>query len=141
MPLVEVQRFARADLRANPDALFVFGDNLVGRGFGGQAREARGEPNAVGIVTKRWPSMGALGFLCDDDLESVHLLWREAFGRINSHLLAGGVVVWPADGVGTGRAELATRAPELWRELNLFVAGMRATAQAAVDIKGAKKPA
>jgi redox-sensitive bicupin YhaK (pirin superfamily) len=30
--------------------LFVFGDNLRRTGFGGQAAEMRGEPNAVGIA-------------------------------------------------------------------------------------------
>ena len=50
------ERITRADLRANPDTLYVFGDNMRRRGMGGQAAEMRGEPNAVGIPTKWRPS-------------------------------------------------------------------------------------
>ena len=130
MPIIQVRRYSRADLRANPDRLFAFGDNLERRGLGGQAREARGEANAVGIVTKRSPRMDPDAFLTDADLELMARLWRELFGRLNDHLFAGGVVVWPADGVGTGRAELRTRAPALWRELRLFIVAMETTAAA-----------
>jgi hypothetical protein len=140
MPLIELQFFDRAVIRANPEWLFAYGDNLAGRGFGGQAKEARGEPNAVGIVTKRAPSMVDSAFLGDGDLRAVRYLWRQAFDRLNAHLFAGGVVVWPASGVGTGRAELKTRAPELWRELQLFVAGMKAVAYVAADADAQKKP-
>jgi len=129
MPLKEVQRYDRELIRANPEWLFVFGDNLGGSGFGGQAREARGEPNAVGIVTKRAPSMADSAFLCDGDLALARYYWRPAFDRLNAHLFAGGVVVWPADGIGTGLADLETRAPALWRELQLFIAGMRSVAE------------
>jgi hypothetical protein len=126
MPITNASRYRRADLRSNPDWLFAFGDNLARRGHGGQAREARGEPNAVGIVTKRSPSMAPGAFLSDDDLAAVFYLWRGAFQRLNGHLLAGGTVVWPSDGIGTGLAELPTRAPALWRELQVFIAAMEA---------------
>jgi hypothetical protein len=45
----------RRDLRANPESLYLFGDNTKRVGIGGQAREMRGEPNAVGIATKNAP--------------------------------------------------------------------------------------
>ncbi|KKL05458.1 hypothetical protein LCGC14_2605850, partial [marine sediment metagenome] len=47
----------RQMLRDEPDTLFVFGDNMQRRGLGGQAFAMRGEPNAVGIPTKIFPSM------------------------------------------------------------------------------------
>lgn len=50
------ERVTRADVRANPDKIFIFGDNLAGRGFGGQAKEMRGEENAVGVPTKKLPT-------------------------------------------------------------------------------------
>ena len=43
-------------LRSMPEKIFVFGDNLLQRGTKGQAA-IRGEPNAVGVPTKRAPSM------------------------------------------------------------------------------------
>jgi hypothetical protein len=42
-------------LRENPDHIFVFGDNLIGKGKKGGAIH-RDEPNAYGFVTKKRPS-------------------------------------------------------------------------------------
>lgn len=42
-------------LRENPDHIFVFGDNKIGRGKKGAAIH-RDEPNAYGFVTKKRPS-------------------------------------------------------------------------------------
>ena len=57
MPLVHQKLILNADLRANPDVLYLFGDNVLRVGFGGQAKEIRGEPNAVGVRTKHRPNM------------------------------------------------------------------------------------
>ncbi len=43
----------REDVRAEPDKIFLFGDNLKESGYGGQAKEMRGEANARGIPTKK----------------------------------------------------------------------------------------
>lgn len=111
MPVTRIKRYTRADLRGNPHALHVFGDNLCQAGYGGQARECRGEPNAVGIPTKRQPSMDDSAFLTDSDLPIVRPIIQAAFRRLAAHLAAGGTVVLPADGVGTGLAQLHKRAP------------------------------
>jgi hypothetical protein len=42
-------------LRANPNHIFVFGDNLLRKGKGGAA-ELRDEPNARGFITKKAPN-------------------------------------------------------------------------------------
>jgi hypothetical protein len=42
-------------LRDNPDHIFVFGDNKIGRGKKGAAIH-RDEPNAYGFVTKKYPN-------------------------------------------------------------------------------------
>lgn len=105
--IVIVHRYNRAMIQRNPNTLFVFGDNLARRGFGGQAAEARGEPNVVGIVTKMSPSR----YLTDDDVDAVRDAIVQAFHKLRNHLLAGGRVAWPADGVGTGLADLQNRAP------------------------------
>lgn len=108
------KRITRQMLRDEPNTLFVFGDNLVRRGFGGQAREMRGEPNAVGIPTKARPSMETSAFLHDRDLEKWLSVCRAEFNRLLSH---DGPIVWPADGIGTGLAQLRDRAPAIWAEL------------------------
>ncbi len=42
-------------LDANPNCYFIFGDNTEGRGYGGAAK-LRDHSNAIGFVTKRFPS-------------------------------------------------------------------------------------
>lgn len=103
----------RAMLKAEPKTLFVFGDNVLRRGYGGQAAEMRGMPNAVGIPTKWAPSMHEDAFFADRDFSRVFdLIWPK-FQRLAHHLEKGGDVVWPEDGIGTGRAQLKTRAPAI----------------------------
>jgi len=109
--LVEIYR---NNLRRDPDTLFVFGDNMVERGLGGQAKEMRGEPNAVGIPTKLFPSMTEQAFFRDSDFNRAKPKIDAAFVRLFVHAANGGDVVWPAAGVGTGLAELEKRAPKIW---------------------------
>lgn len=104
----------RSDLRSNPSTLFVFGDNMKERGLGGQAREMRGEPNAVGIPTKWGPTMNEDAFFIDSDFPAVKGIIDERFDRLAYQLHRGGHVVWPSSGIGTGLAELQKRAPRIW---------------------------
>lgn len=116
MPLRRVQWITRKLVRDNPDTLFVFGDNMlrVGKGHNaGQAREMRGEPNAVGIVTKWRPSMEEDAFFIDDHLSLVRESIEGTFQRLADHLERGSEVVWPEGGIGSGRAQLSTRAPAI----------------------------
>ena len=117
MPLIRQEFIRRDDLRQNRDRLYVFGDNYAQSGAGGQARECRGEPNAVGIPTKRTPSMDAAAFLTNEDLDE----WRRrsfpAFNRLENALACGWTVVVPSDGVGTGLARLAQFAPAIDAEI------------------------
>lgn len=118
MPVEYVARYSREEIRANPRALYVFGDNFAERGLGGQAADARGEPNAVGIATKRAPSLVESAFLTDADLPRLQDHVAPALHRLREHLAAGGtVVVMPADGIGTGLARMPDRAPACWRWL------------------------
>lgn len=111
----------RAMLRAEPKALFVFGDNLIRRGLGGQAKEMRGEPNAIGIPTKRFPTMEKDAFLKDKDL--AEWLERSAFnmGLLVAHE---GKIVWPCAGIGTGLAQLKQHAPMIWRAIERLRKGL-----------------
>jgi hypothetical protein len=67
--MIEFAEFiTRASCRANPDKTFLFGDNAIHAGFGGQAaKEMRGEPNAIGIPTKFYPNMRDDSFFTDKD--------------------------------------------------------------------------
>lgn len=118
--MIRVERYVtRPQLQANPSALFVFGDNMRERGLGGQAKEMRGEPNAVGIPTKWAPSNAEIGFFCNSDLAACRGLIDERFAKLRRHLNAGGEVVWPEAGIGTGLADLKSRAPRVWEYIEI----------------------
>ena len=108
-----VERYWRQMIRANPQVLFVFGDNLARTGFGGQAREARGELNAVGIPTKISP----YEYLTDDNFYDAKQPIVIAFVTLAQHLRHGYDVVWPLHGVGTGLARLSETAPQVFNSL------------------------
>lgn len=102
----------RSDLRNNPDVYFLFGDNTIRKGMGGQAGAMRGEPNAIGVATKMTPTSGSNAYFSDSDLTSncriIATDMRAAFRRRDE----GHLIVCPADGLGTGLSELPERAPQ-----------------------------
>lgn len=121
MPLIYVEHYTRAAVQDDRNVLWMFGDNLAQRGKGrgaGQAEACRDEPNAIGIPTKRAPSMREDAFLTDADLNRVKAVAIPRFQRAAAHLNAGGTVVLPSGGIGTGRAQLSRRAPAVaaWLE-------------------------
>ena len=67
----------RDKIKENPDVLYLFGDNLLRKGLGGQAKEMRGEPNTLGIVSKKYPSNDISSFYTDEDFYP----WLEVFRR------------------------------------------------------------
>lgn len=105
---------SRKHIKANPDTLFLFGDNDAREGFGGQAKEMRGEPNSVGIRTKSLPSMGTDAFWTDATLDENIKKIDEDFERVEAHK---GKVVIPSKGLGTGLSELAKKAPKTFAYL------------------------
>jgi hypothetical protein len=99
--------------RKNPDSVFIFGDNLVGRGCGGQA-QIRFEPNAYGIPTKKFPSMSEDSFFSDNEFEENIKHISDALNNIPTQF---STIVFPEDGLGTGLAELPKRAPRTYKWL------------------------
>jgi len=120
MPIRYQKWITREDLKTNPNTLYVFGDNTQRYGLGGQAKEMRGEPNAVGIPTKVSP------MVCFRDSQFFIFLVasRSEFLRLTQHLNSGGEVVWPADGIGTGLADLQNQAPTIHAFLDGYVQGL-----------------
>ena len=113
MPLIYQKQITADDLRANPDVLYLFGDNGTRLGLGGQARIMRGKRNTQGILTKWKPRMEEGAFLSDDDFSMATYVIDGDFRRPRQQIQAGGVVVCPLDGLGTGLADLPTRAPRI----------------------------
>lgn len=116
MPVIYQKMIRRQDLQENPDVLYVFGDNAERQGLGGQAKEMRGEHNAVGIRTKRAPNNRPSAFFSEDpdDVAEQNAWIAEDFEAIYEHLDQGGTVVVPADGVGSGLSRLKEVSPSSW---------------------------
>ena len=108
MPVYRQKMIYRKDLRSNPDVLYIFGDNLARTGLGGQAKEMRGEPNAVGIVTKVSPKI----YMSDKYIDQAIIELDKDLKRISNHLKQGGKVIFPSDGIGTGLAKLQEKCPK-----------------------------
>jgi len=115
----------RQYVRENPDKIFVFGDNLEERGFGGQAREFRGEFNSVGIPTKRSPSMSESSFFSDKDFDELKPILDEKFFIIEVWKRTGLTVVVPKNGIGTGLAELDKGAPRIFSYIKSNLDGIQ----------------
>ena len=127
MPLIFQSFICRADLKHNPWTLYVFGDNLKRVGSGGQAREMRGEPNAIGLPTKRSPG----SYLCDIDLPEIKRVNRKSEELLHHKLFVErGAVVWPLKGIGTGLAQLYTHAPTIMQYYADFLQKLEASIRA-----------
>lgn len=120
MPIIYQSRVYRTDLRANQSALYVFGDNAQRYGMAGQAKEMRGEPNAVGIATKWSPTMQEDAFFSDDRFEEQREIMAKDLCRVIHALNYGRVVVWPLDDIGTGLSALPGKSPKTWAWFNKF---------------------
>ena len=104
----------RADLRANPDTLYVFGDNEQRVGNGGQAGEMRGEPNAIGVATLSFEHPWG-----DHDFLHQAAVIDADLAPVVAALLLGQEVVLPLDGIGTGIAQLRERSPGTFEHLQI----------------------
>lgn len=101
-------------LRANPDKVYVFGDNMKGFGQGGQAI-IRNEPNAFGVPTKRYPRKDNWAYFSDKEDERQAIL-----SSLRKLYIIGQnkVIVLPYHGIGTGLALMSEKSPKLFEEMN-----------------------
>ena len=106
--------FTEEIVKANPNKLFVFGDNMLRYGKGGQA-VIRDLPNTIGIVTKREPRTGKGAYFSDakDEmdtlLQDIRKLWLISRCNTFTH------IVFPTKGIGTGRARMKSKSPILYK--------------------------
>lgn len=118
MPVAYRKWITRDMLRSEPASRFVFGDNTERVGLGGQAREMRGEPNAIGVATLFSPGV----YYRPNDPDALEAVMKD-LNKVTLELSLGRVVYVPSGGIGTGLAHLPENAPELHR---LIVAFFRA---------------
>lgn len=107
----------RKRVQENPTTLYVFGDNDTRKGFGGQAKEMRGEPNAFGISTKKRPDDRPDSFKSDTELEENKRIIREDIDKVIEAWKTGKYTKLVIPQVGVGKAELPTRAPQTYQFL------------------------
>lgn len=115
---IDTSNITRKMLRDNPDKVFVFGDNEARKGLGGQAQQMRGEPNAIGVATKRLPSRGEDAYWSDADFERNKRILDADFKPAFEAKAAGKEVIVPKNGIGGGLSELGSRAPRTLEYIN-----------------------
>lgn len=108
-----IKRYDENILRANPDKIYIFGDNTERWGKKNQSI-IRDEPNAFGIATKKRPSMDDDAFFTDDEFEANKKIIDEDIAKIKAD---GRPIVFPEDGIGTGLAGLENKAPRTYEYL------------------------
>lgn len=78
----------------------------------------RGEPNAIGIPTKKSPSYSDGAFFTDEEFETNKTAIDFAFAEVLEACSdPSRVIVIPSGGLGTGRAQLDRRAPRTFAYL------------------------
>lgn len=108
----------RQEVQKNKSTLYVFGDNDIRKGLGGQAKEMRGEPNAFGISTKKIPSNDVSSFKSDKELEENKKIITSDVNKIIAAWNTGkydNIIIPP---IGVGLAKLSEKAPMAWKFLN-----------------------
>lgn len=111
--IIHISYITRKIVQNHPDWIFLFGDNWEQKGTGGQAREMRGESNAIGIPTKKAPSNHTLAFLNDDEFAENTTRIDNAIDLIPDLV----TVVIPTQGIGTGLARMPRKAPITYQYL------------------------
>lgn len=102
-------------VRANRHKIFLFGDNILMKGYGGQAKEMRNEWNTLGIPTKWLPRMNIQAFFTDDDFDLIKQKIDHVLKGLRQSSFQ--IVVIPANGIGTGLARLDKTAPKIFKYL------------------------
>lgn len=123
MKIKYFKKWTRQDVRDHPKLLFIFGDNDIQKGRGGQAI-IRGLPNTMGIPTKKLPYTYNEAYYNDNELDVNQQRIDAAIDNILSNLSKYQGVSLPTDGFGTGLANLPVRAPKTFAYLESAVAEM-----------------
>ena len=103
-------------VRNNRNYLFIFGDNDIKRGLGGQAI-IRNEKNTIGIPTKKYPSTKAYAYYNDSEYEDNCNKIRASINKIVELSSQYDKVIYPSSGVGTGLSKLDIVAPRTYKFL------------------------
>jgi hypothetical protein len=99
-------------VQKNCDWLFLFGDNLIGKGEKGQA-VIRDCENSMGIPTKKKPSMSSDSFFTDAELEKNKKQIDIAFVNIMKYIFdKKPTTIFIPKKIGCGLSALPIKAPQ-----------------------------
>lgn len=109
----------RSYVKAHPNYLFLFGDNLATFGLQGQAKEMRGESNAIGIATKIYPDTRNTDYLDDiRDWDTMIYYYNLTFIGIRKLSIRYDKIIIPKKGLGTGLSKMQEKCPKILAYLN-----------------------
>jgi len=119
---VEVQKdwYSINQCKNNPNKLYIFGDNFIRKGYGGQA-QIRDCQNSFGIATKFAPGTYEKDYFSDIMYDQCINIIKMDIDDLLQYLSTTSIidtVIFPVDGLGTGLSELPTRAPKVYKFLN-----------------------
>lgn len=114
--LLKDLRYSTIFVKSAPDTIFVFGDNLLREGHGGQAI-IRNEPNTYGIRTKKAAGSAKSDYFYDSDFFWFARVINEDLSALRE-LNKKHRLVFHSNGYGNGRAKLDKLAPKCYTYLN-----------------------
>lgn len=122
MRVLYMDQWTAKTAKENPTWLFLFGDNDKGVGKKGQAL-LRGQPNAVGIPTKKTARLYSSAFYTDEEYETNCKKITDALAHADDVLQQGNyeAIVLSSGGLGTGLAQLDQRAPRTFAFLGMVM--------------------
>lgn len=123
--IIYSRHITRKDCQNNKNSIFIFGDNDERKGYGGLAKELRGEPNAIGIRVKKKPTREPDAYYTDDELETNTGKITEDINKVIDWINEGkfDTIIFPHNGIGTGLADMERKCPETFKYMNLVLEG------------------
>ena len=120
--VVQEAWFSIEQCKANLRSIYVFGDNLLRVGEAGQA-SIRSCNNAIGIATKKKPSMLKSSFFSDKEYDKLEPFLKKEIDKIVSIMFSDNLdtLVFPKDGLGTGLSKLPQMAPKVFLALSALL--------------------
>jgi hypothetical protein len=140
MPVFDIPMVTRDRVRAGKLFLFAFDDDEHRQTEAGLAAQCRGEPNAVGIRTRRTAAAEAAAAWRDDDLLRHQAMLDADFAILISWVEAGGPVFLPKAGLGMLPPRMMDTAPRTFLFLQKKVKELRASAAQPWSLDAYKQP-
>ena len=136
-PTIKKMEFiTREFVKENKDMVFVFGDNDLKIGYGGQAAAMRGEMNTIGIPTKKSPDTTDKSYYNDGEFDLNKKKINYGINLILRSLREGKTVVLPSNGIGTGLAKLKEKAPKTFNFLQASLIAVEQYAESFLECDG-----